>query len=120
MRCGGRHLDAMKANHELWSPFQSPEVREIIENMNAPERNRANLLSAVSGLWCAFTLALPLTYAFTASSNPGRALAFGLMLAHAGAGPSWRRYFRRFLCSTAWAKERGMDPEKLRLYAWRR
>jgi len=109
----------MKASWTTWSPFQSPEVREICAHMTEAERAKASARGGAYGLWSAVTFALPLTYAFTSRSLGAIVIAAVLVTVHLIRIPVWQKQQKQFLCSTAWARERGITPDQLRVFAFR-
>ena len=109
----------MKTNWETWSPFQSPEVREICAHMTDAERTKASARGAAYGFWSAVTFAVPLAIAFTSRSLGTTVIAAVLVTVHLIRIPIWQKKQKQFLCSTAWARERGITPDRLRLFAFR-
>jgi len=109
----------MNANWETWSPFQSPEVREICANMTDTEKAKASYRAGFYGLWAAATFALPLTQTIIAHSSSGKVIAVVLVAIHIACIPIWQKMQRNFLCSTTWARERSITPDRLRLFAFR-
>lgn len=98
------------------SPFQSPEVRDICAHMTEAEKAAASRRGGFYGLWCAATLAGPLSLAISQRSWPVVLMAAVLIAMHVACLPVWFRMQRRFLCSTAWARERGIAPDQLALF----
>jgi hypothetical protein len=109
----------MKANWKTWSPFQSPEVRDICAHMTDTERAKVAERGGGYGLWVAVTFALPLAFAFTHRSLVAIVIAAVLVTVHIICIPIWQKKQKRFLCSTAWARERGITPDRLRMFAFR-
>ena len=109
----------MKANWETWSPFQSPEVRDICAHMTDAERARLAERGGGYGLWVAGTFALPLAFAFTSRSLAATVIAAVLITVHVICIPVWNKRQKRFLCSTAWARDCGITPDRLRMFAFR-
>ena len=109
----------MKAPWETWSPFQPPEVREIYAHMTDAESAKASVRSAAYGLWVAVSFAMPLASASTSRSLGGVVIAAVLVTIHLVCIPLWQKQQRRFLCSTDWARERGITPDRLRMFAFR-
>ncbi|MCX6847922.1 MAG: hypothetical protein NTY98_03285 [Verrucomicrobia bacterium] len=114
-----RRLRTMKAHWETWSPFQSPEVRDICAHMTDAEIAKASARSGAYGLWSAVTFALPLAVAFTSRSLGVSVCAVVLVAVHLVCIPIWQKKQKRFLCSTDWARERGIKPDRLRMFAFR-
>jgi len=109
----------MKPHWETWSPFQSAEVRDICAHMTDAERAKASARGAAYGLWSAVTFALPLTIAFTSRSLGTIVIAAVLVTVHLLGIPIWLKQQKRFLCSTDWAHDRGITPDRLRVFAFR-
>lgn len=114
-----RRLRTMKANWTTWSPFQSPEVRDICAHMTDAERARLAERGSGYGLWVAVTLAMPLAFAFSYRSLGAIVTAAVLVTVHLICTPIWQKQQKRFLCSTDWARERGITPDRLRMFAFR-
>lgn len=110
----------MSEKGTAWSPFQSPELREICAHMTDSERNKASQLGGVYGLWVAVTFAGPLAFAFGLRNFTLGIVALLLLIVHIACVPIWQKTIRRFLCSTAWARERDFTPEQLRLFPFRK
>ena len=109
----------MKTHWTTWSPFQSPEVRDICAHMTDAERATLADLGGTYGLWVAGTLALPLTFALTYRSVLIVVIAAVLVTVHIIRIPIWQKQQKQFLCSTAWARNRGITPDRLRMFAFR-
>lgn len=109
----------MKANWKTWSPFQSPAVREICAHMTDGERRKVSSRGGFYGLWVAGTFAMPLSFAIVERSLLFIVIAAVLAAIHIACIPIWQKMQRRFLCSTAWARERGITPDRLRMFAFR-
>jgi uncharacterized membrane protein len=109
----------MKTNWKTWSPFQSPEVREICVHMTDAERAQVAERGGGYGFWVVATFALPLAFALTSRSSVAIIIAAVLVSIHIVAIPFWQRRQKQFLCSTAWAREQGYTPERLRLFGFR-
>jgi hypothetical protein len=116
---GVSRLRAMKTDWKIWSPFQSPEVRDICAHMTAAEKAEASRRGGFYGVWVAATFAVPLSLAFVERSLWLAVLAAVLVTIHIACIPIWQRMQRRFLCSTAWAREHGITPDRLRMFAFR-
>jgi hypothetical protein len=114
----------MARNWKMWSYFQSADVRAICENMTPAEQNAAMRLGGLYGVWVAATIQIPLMFTFLAFLRgwwmPWLPMLAGALVGlHLACIPVFQRRMRRFLCSTAWAKSRGFEPETLRLFAIR-
>jgi hypothetical protein len=103
-----------------WSPFQSPQVREICTHMTATERRAVMSHGGLYGVWTALTVVAPI--AALRNSDDWRiwAIALAVIGLHVGSIPAWQRRARRLLCSTEWAKQTGVTPDLLPLFAFRR
>ncbi len=102
----------------LWFPLNSPTAGEICAHTTAAERRAAALCGALYWLVAAVTLVLPVVIAFAlslAGVSVGVVLLFVVppLLIHIALIPNWRRKQREFLCSTAWAKQKGITPDQL-------
>ena len=108
-----------KYNWRTWSPFQSPEVREICTHLTDAERNELMRRGALSGIWL-FVLPFLMLMAGIQSHNAVVlfATAGGLVLFYVGfVLISWMRN-RQFFCATDWARKQGITPDKLRLFSF--
>jgi hypothetical protein len=100
----------------LWAPFQSSRVREVVAHMTEAEKRDARKRAFLFGLWNAGTFFIPMFFVLS-STLPGpmnwiyagAVLALGLSF-----HPLLHRMQREFLCSTAWAREQGIQPGDLR------
>jgi len=101
---------------KTWSPFQSPEVKEICAHMTLEERTALTWRGALYGLWCAATFAIPLSRALVDQTPSSWTVAGILCTIHIIAIPFWLRAQRRFLCGTTWARTQGLTPDRLRLF----
>lgn len=108
----------MKPDPRSYSPFASAEVRDICAHMNAEERQASSRMGALYGVWVGLTFGAPLGLAIGVRSGPFVAAATVLVGVHFACMPLWLRRQRQFLCSTAWARERGFAPERLRLFSF--
>ena len=109
----------MKANWKTWSPFQSPEVRDICAHMTDAEKAEASRRGALYGFWVAATFAVPLSFAFVERSLLFIVIAAVLVTIHIVCIPIWQRRQRQFLCSTAWAREHGITADRLSMFSFR-
>lgn len=109
----------MKANWKTWSPFQSPEVREICSHMTDAEKAEVARRGGFYGFWVAATFAVPLSFAIIERSLLFIVVAAVLVAIHIACVPIWQRMQRRFLCSTVWAREHGITTDRLRMFAFR-
>jgi hypothetical protein len=109
----------MKTNWKTWSPFQSPEVREICAHMTDAEYWEASSRGGFYGLWTAATFAIPVSFIVGERSQWLMVVAAVLIVIHIACIPIWQKMHRRFLCSTAWAREHGITPDRLRMFAFR-
>ena len=103
-----------------WSPLQSQEAGEICSHLTRAERNHLSVLGLVSSAWIVGTcFGIP---AFIRSnSGSGKWIVASVwVILFAVSIPMLQRMVRHFLCSTAWARERGFAPEHLRLFSFSR
>lgn len=87
--------------------------------MTDAERAKVAERGGAYGLWVATTFALPLAFALVYQSHLAIVIAAVLVTVHIICVPIWQKKQKRFLCSTAWAKEQGFTPERIRLFAFR-
>ncbi|MFO1513998.1 MAG: hypothetical protein U1F83_13945, partial [Verrucomicrobiota bacterium] len=101
-----------------WSPFQSPEARDICAHLTKEERNHASLLGLLFGVWVAGTMfGLPvLIRSFPAPGNWIVAVVWVILLLVSL--PMLQRMVRHFLCSTVWARQQNFSAQQLRLFSF--
>lgn len=119
----------MKLRESTWSPFQSPEVREICAHLTPTERARLLDDARQRGSQNAWWIALPASIATVACRYSWR-LALLLLPLFAVYFMVWglprlramRRRTTELLCQTEWARSRGHTPDRLRLmtFPWSR
>lgn len=102
-----------------WSPFQSPEAREICAHMTSAEKSAVAIRGGCYGVWCAATFACPICLAVSTRSPLLLGIAALLVLTHLLCIPLWLKMQRQFLCSTTWAREQGITPDRLSLFRTR-
>ena len=112
----------MKLSESTWSPFQSPEVREICAHLTPTERSRlldgARQRGREIGQWIAVPLGIAVS-SFMWSWRLGLLLLALFAVYFAVSGLARLRAMRRrtmeLLCETEWARSRGYTPNRLRL-----
>jgi len=87
--------------------------------MTDAERAEVSQRGGGYGLWVAATFALRLAFALTYRSLVAIVIASILVTVHIVCIPIWQKCQKRFLCSTAWAREQGFTPERIRMFAFR-
>jgi hypothetical protein len=115
-------LAAMKLSQSTWSPFQSPEVREICANLTPVEHARlvadARQRGRDIGRWINFPFGIAVGFiVFSWQLGVGLLAVFAIYFAVSG-WPRLRAMRRRsmeLLCETEWARSRGYTPDRLRL-----
>lgn len=101
-----------------WSPFQSLDVQQICAHLTKHEKHTARLRSAFYGLWCGVSLSLPV---MLIALHPGITMAIVapvLIFTHFLFIPVWLQSQRKFLASTRWAKEHGIQASRSSLFAF--
>ncbi len=108
-------------NWATWSPFASPEVREIVAHMTKTEKRDVATRGALFGIWNAATCFAPVFILFFA---PAPYNNWKLALAVCGVGfafyPVWYKMMWELHCSTEWARARGIKPASLRKFSFSR
>jgi hypothetical protein len=112
-------MSTVNKDWKTWSPFQSPEVREICTHMTDRERSRGSWQSGLYGLQIGVTMSVPVIPAIFGHGYLSLITAIVLLAAFIVSIPLWRKAQKRFLCSTAWARENGFTPEHIRLLVFR-
>ena len=105
-----------RADWKTWSPFQSEIVREICANMTPEEKSKNTKVGFLYGLWCAVTVALPLQFTLMSWAVGKFRFSYAvivvvLLAIHVAAIRPFRRYQRKSLANTAWARGRGITAE---------
>ncbi|MCC6353310.1 MAG: serine/threonine protein kinase [Verrucomicrobiae bacterium] len=124
MRVAGSRLcasdgDPGRPDWRLWSPSQPPLVREICSHMTEAEQREATMRGLLFGLWNAMTFFGPMfCVMFMPLPSPMNWIYGGaILIVGLSFYPLWRRMERDFLCSTTWARQRGIKPDQLRHFA---
>jgi serine/threonine protein kinase len=105
-------------NSWLFSPLVSPEVREIAAHLTKEERSEAALYGLLWGGWVV-TVTFGNFWLIKSFPAPGSWLVASVIAAlfFASLQP-WFRLQRRFLYSTAWAKEHGYTAGQVKLFSF--
>jgi serine/threonine protein kinase len=102
-------------------PFQAPEVREIYRHLT-PEERRADLRVQAVPLAGSLGLFLGLVIALELIPRDWRLLQFTLLpvflVAQVALLVVSIERAKEFLCSTQWARARGIKPHQLRMFVW--
>ena len=102
------------------SPFASPQVREIAAHLTGAERSEGALYGLLWGVWVV-TATFGNLYLLRSFPGPGSwIVASVIALLFIASFPPMLRMQRRFICSTAWAKEQGYTAEQLKLFSFDR
>lgn len=93
--------------------------------MTAEEKATLARHGSIHGLWVAASFALPISFISrgfaTGYISPTLVTISALLIvAHIVSTPILQRRQRQFLCSTNWARERGIQPESLKLFCFGR
>jgi hypothetical protein len=107
----------LRRNCKLYPPFQSPEVREIYAHMTPDEKVAGSRLASLYGLSGSATFVVPVLLAATGHGYTCIIAAAILVTAFVVWIPIWQKMYWKFLCSTAWAQEQGLTPERIQSYA---
>jgi hypothetical protein len=107
-------------NFELWSPFQSKEVKEICANITPREKSMFKKRAFLYGLWIDVSLLIPLFIAVVRPAWWSFILAGAGVVVHILYLPVWKRKQRELLCGTDWARSSGITLDKLPLFEGRR
>lgn len=104
----------------LISPFSSPDVREIAAHLTRAERNEAALYGFLWGIWVV-TAIFGNLYLIRSFPSPGNWIVASVITALFLASIlPMSRMQKRFLCSTAWAKENGYTESQIKLFSFDR
>jgi len=109
-----------------WTPFQSPEIKEICEHLTPEEKKffmRRSVRTGVLGFLYSFVILFTLFY--TWMTFPDYRLWVYCIGAISCLGWLWSRWDefheqKMLLCATEWAKSRGYRPDTLRTrsFSW--
>lgn len=121
-------LVALLGDTNIWSPFQSDQVREICTHMTRTERRAAIKKGAVCGLLIAIVpgmIGLILGVVVFRSALVVVTVCFLIFpLIALVLWKKWLPYIVRsqqcFLASTEWAKSQGIKAEDIQLYKWQK
>ncbi len=89
-------------------------IREIYSHMTEPERKQMSFHSVLFGIWNAATWFAPVFGGMMVASRFGVILGLCCSVVGLCFFPFLIRLQREMLCSTAWAKARGITPEQFR------
>ena len=102
------------------SPLASPEVREISAHLTPQERSETMLYGLLWGLWVVLATFGNL-WLLKSLPAPGNWIVAAIIATIFLASlPPWFRMQRRFLYSTAWARENGYAAGDIRLFSFTR
>jgi uncharacterized protein (TIGR03067 family) len=103
-----------------WSPLQSQAVGEICSHLTKAERNHFSVLGLLYSVWIVGTcFGIPAFVRSDLGSGKWIVAAVWAILFIVSV-PMLQRMVRHFLCSTTWAREHGLAPERLRLFSFSR
>ncbi len=94
--------------------FPSPEVVAIYNHMTVAERREQATRQGVVGV-VLFALLVAPGFVFLASTIAGVFVYVAAVAAFSILVGQWRSLLKQHLCSTAWAREQGLTPDRLRL-----
>ena len=111
-------------SYKTWSPFQSPQLKEILEHMNAKEIDTTQKRAALYGIWVFITFAMPIGCLvgfgsiFFDSILIVNCIAIGLITIHLIGIPIWKKKQKMFLSNTEWAKTQNIMAKDLKLFSF--
>ena len=119
-----KKLSISDTDWRMWSPFQSPVVRDICANMTPEEKATVTWRGVMYGLWVAVSVGLPIQLIVmgvcAGKLNPIVATISGsLVVAHMIGIPIWQRRQRQFLGNTIWARQNGIEPANIQMLCFR-
>lgn len=116
-----------KLTESTWSPFQSPEVRDICEHLTPSEKHELMHLAREYGRKSGLRFGIPaaliaVSFSFGHSVTTGLILS-GLTIVYMLTFERRRirahqKRVRGMLCATEYARSRGYQPETLRISPW--
>ena len=110
-----------------WDPYQSQIVREIRANMTQREKSIHFWRGLVPGIFFGISISLYMfsffgifiDFVFAGHFNVTLITVAALLVLADIVGITFvNRRERRYLCSTVWAREKGISPEGLSLYSF--
>ncbi|MEN6407444.1 MAG: serine/threonine-protein kinase, partial [Thermoguttaceae bacterium] len=101
-------------------PWWCLKSHEIISHMTEAERSAARKHGAWFGIWNAVTVSSPMAIAFyTPIPVPlNWIIAASVLMIGLAFYPLWWKEQAKFMCSTNWAREHGIDPASLSMYPY--
>jgi tRNA A-37 threonylcarbamoyl transferase component Bud32 len=107
-----------KSSSWLMSPFGSREVREIAAHLTPAERSEVALYGLLWSVWV-ITATFGNLFLIRSFPSPGNWIVAAVIMALFIASiPPMMRIQRRFLCSTSWARSRGITSQDIRLFSF--
>ena len=104
----------------MWSPFHSPEMREICAHLTKEERNQASLVSLICGVSFSAVMVLGIQSLMVSTPGPGIWIVCSVfVILFIVCFPIGARMLRQLFCSTRWAKQHGFEPEQFRIFSFR-
>jgi serine/threonine protein kinase len=121
----GRPPDRLPQRRDFWTwwltwwPLQSSEIRRIYAHLAKSERNLLSIIVLLCAVWIIGTcFGLPtFLHKFERPGNWIVGSVWGILFLVSI--PKMFQMWLHFLCSTAWAKEQGLTPERLPLFSFR-
>lgn len=117
----------MNKRWKTWAPFQSKKVREICAHLTDEEfdtlvQESMNFVTVV-GKWFVVPISITGAVAYVIIANYGGSIAFALVpcaliFVSLALVPRLQKIQKELLCSTAWAKEQGIEPDSLKLFSF--
>lgn len=98
---------------KFWSPAQTPLVREICAHMTGPEKRESMHRAILFGLWNAATFMGPFFVIMHLPSPLGWIYGVAILIVGLAFHGLLHKMQRDFLCSTDWARIRGIKPHQL-------
>ena len=102
-----------------WSPRQTPLVREICAHLTATEQTEFTKRALLFGIWNAATFFAPFFCIMFLPKGLNWILATAAVVIGLSFYRLWNRMQRESLCATAWARQRGIQPDALKRSASR-
>jgi len=93
--------------------------------MTPAEKSTVTRRGMLYGVWVVISVMLPVQFIYMGlvreNLNPILAIVLGLLIVtHVVCIPIWQRRIRQFLCNTLWAREKNIEPDRLKLFNWQR
>jgi len=111
---GDKGSTAPSSSWFTWLPRPSPLMREICAHLTPAEHAEMTKRGLLFGIWNAATFFAPFFCIMFLPAPIGWIYGIAALVIGLSFYPMWNRMQREFLCSTEWARQRGLRPDQLK------